>query len=257
MAAKKTSRQRPAAKPSRIDAVRELVGVLTDAEVAAKAGVTSSAVHQYRQRHGIKPALPQGTTRRALERRKGSDEAAKAQAGAARRGRGLPRNGGTAASGSTTSGSGVGNGASSALGSSKSAAADLGAEHDRRRSKIDDYRDLVGVLTDPEVAQKAGVTRTAVQMYRKKHGIPPAGPPGDPAVARSRAPSPSPAARKASGPGPVARSGAGRQFAFKVTVSSRQGEVVKIIVADDAAVAAERARSLGDVVGIERLGEAM
>jgi len=61
-------------KPSRIDAVRHLVGVLTDAEVAAKAGVTSSAVHQYRQRHGIAPALPQGTTRRALERRKASDQ---------------------------------------------------------------------------------------------------------------------------------------------------------------------------------------
>jgi hypothetical protein len=229
MATKKSSRGRQAAKPSRIDSVRELVGVLTDAEVAAKAGVTSSAVHQYRQRHGIKPALPQGTTRRAVERRRTDP-----RDGAATRGRRPAR-----------------------AGLSKSASVNeptAGESGDRRRSKIDHFRDLVGVLTDPEVAEKAGVTRTAVQMYRKKHGIPPAGPPGDPAVARARAPV---AAAPKSSPAPVAREGRGRLFAFRVTVYTRSGEAVRIAVAEDAAVAAERARSLGDVLMVERLGEAM
>src|SRR5262245_66328489 len=87
----KRTRSAPPVKPSRIDAVRHLVGVLTDAEVAAKAGVTSSAVHQYRQRHGIKPALPQGTTRRALERRKRVEGSEPASAG--KRGRGRPARG--------------------------------------------------------------------------------------------------------------------------------------------------------------------
>jgi hypothetical protein len=244
MATKKSARQRSANKPSRIDSVREHVGVLTDAEVAAMAGVTSSAVHQYRQRHGIKPALPQGTTRRALERRKSGATSASADKGVRRP---------TPPSSPKPS----------------PAAADAGG--DRRRSKIDDFRDIVGVMTDPEVAERAGVTRTAVQMYRKKHGIPPAGPPGDPAVARSRAPSaaassdragaPS-AARPASAPAAArpaasAASSAGGRYGFKVVVSGRQGEVMKIVVAEDAAAAAERARSLGEVMLVERLSEAM
>lgn len=238
MAPKKNTRQRPAAKPSRIDAVRDLVGVLTDAEVAARAGVTSSAVHQYRQRHGIKPALPQGTTRRALERRKEADEGLRGEGAAARRGRRPVRNGSPV---------------------QPSVAESDGEGLERRRSKIDNFRYLVGVLPDPDVAERAGVTRTAVQMYRKKHGIPPAGPPGDPAVARSRVPpaQPAPAQRSVASSGGGARSSNSRMFAFKVTVTSRQGEIVKIIVAEDAAVAADRARALGDVVGVERLGEAM
>ncbi|MEQ1568371.1 MAG: hypothetical protein ABMA64_22230, partial [Myxococcota bacterium] len=256
----KRTRTPPPAKPSRIDAVRELVGVLTDAEVAAKAGVTSSAVHQYRQRNGIAPALPQGTTRRSVERRRVADEAG--AAGGTPQQRIQPHEGklgkvadDVLARKAKVKGSEV-RAYREKLGipaySTKRAAK---AEGEGRRSKIDAFRHLVGVLTDPEVAVQAGVTRTAVQMYRKKHRIPPAAPPGDPTVARTRTPE-AIAARAAVPPRP-APSGAGRQFAWKLTLASAGGELVRIAVAEDAASACSRAAAYGDVVSVERLAEAL
>lgn len=40
------------------------------------------------------------------------------------------------------------------------------------RSKLDAHRDIIGVLSDAEVAGRAGVTPEAVRVYRQRHDIP-------------------------------------------------------------------------------------
>jgi hypothetical protein len=265
----KRTRSAPPVKPSRIDAVRHLVGVLTDAEVAAKAGVTSSAVHQYRQRHGIAPALPQGTTRRALERRKASDQGRASEPSAS--GSADDRLAAHVNQLGTVSDDTIARRAKVSVDQVKAAREARGIAAytakrgrppatDGRKSRIDSFRDLVGVLTDPEVAARAGVTRTAVQMYRKKHGIAPAGPPGDPAVARARAPEDAPRSEAPTNERsrrPARESTGGRTFAWRLTLQGVKGELVRITVAEDAAAACARARSVGDVVQVERLAEAI
>lgn len=42
----------------------------------------------------------------------------------------------------------------------------------RRRSKLDPFRELVGVVPDSVVAERAGVTNAAVVAYRRRCGIP-------------------------------------------------------------------------------------
>ena len=44
----------------------------------------------------------------------------------------------------------------------------------RRRSKLDEFRHLMGDVADGRVAELAGCSREAVMRYRKRHGIPPA-----------------------------------------------------------------------------------
>ncbi|MBN1336148.1 MAG: hypothetical protein JXB39_09320 [Deltaproteobacteria bacterium] len=55
-------------------------------------------------------------------------------------------------------------------------------------SRLDPFADRVGVLSDGKVAELAGVTRAAVQMYRRRHGIPPS--PAYPGPHRKRAEEP-------------------------------------------------------------------
>ncbi|MFZ5480643.1 MAG: helix-turn-helix domain-containing protein [Myxococcota bacterium] len=42
----------------------------------------------------------------------------------------------------------------------------------RRSSKLDAFLDIIGVLSDAEVASRSGLTSEGVRMYRKRHGIP-------------------------------------------------------------------------------------
>src|SRR5690349_3273014 len=44
------------ARPSRLDAHRDLIGAMPDAAVAAKVGMSIQAVRNYRQKHGISAA---------------------------------------------------------------------------------------------------------------------------------------------------------------------------------------------------------
>ena len=227
---------------SRIDPYREFVGILTDSEVAAKAGVTPSAVTQYRSRNGIAPALPQGATRRAQLRGKRSKAAKRRQAAqpeprldhASRTERLVAPHAhllGVASDLYVAELAGVTvpdvrafrdkHASADVLppepledypeggsfeGASEGGASDepgelVAAEEDGddessgetgattaepsarpkgagapRRSRIDAHRELLGVLSDGEVAARAGVTANAVQMFRKKHGIPAAAP---------------------------------------------------------------------------------
>ena len=53
---RRTPESRSTARPSRIDAVRDIVGQVGDREVADQAGVSISAVRAYRRKHGIDAA---------------------------------------------------------------------------------------------------------------------------------------------------------------------------------------------------------
>lgn len=117
---------------SKLDAFRDVIGTLSDADVAARAGVTAEAVRIYRRRHGL-------NSRR--------ENAAKAEAAAA-----AARLAESAAA--------------------DAALADDKKSPQRRSSKLDGYMDLVGTLPDREVAAMAGVTPENVRAFRRRHDIP-------------------------------------------------------------------------------------
>lgn len=136
---------RPAVKTrirrSAIDPWRHLLGTLSDGEVAEYAGVTTSAVIQYRRKHGI------------------------AAAGRAERG-----HGGRPADAQAPRES-VATPAPAVVASGPREAARPAARR-ARRSALDAWRHLVGTVSDADVAARAGVTPAAVTQYRHKHGIP-------------------------------------------------------------------------------------
>ncbi len=209
----KSEQKRPRGRPrgSKIDPFRTHVGVLTDAQVAAMAGVSISAVKLYRDRNRIAPAMPQGSTRRARDRQAKAGSGERPAAPAPRKGPG-------------------------------------------RKSRIAPLHHLVGVIADAELAKQAGVTPNAVQMYRKKHGIPASG---------LRAGSSGPAAaapRPASRPGRVGRPRAagGKLYGWRLRIATGRGaEDFRIAVAADAAAACAAGSAAGEVVGLERLAVAM
>ena len=266
---RKSSSSKKSARGSRIDPYREFVGVRTDSEVAAMAGVSSSAVHQYRNRMGIAPALPQGTTRRSMDRRKAKD------ASPAKRGKAalsdkeidevillhvndlgrLPDR--TFATQKGVPVEAVVK-ARERLGIGEfEEPAKEAAPRRKGRSKLDPFREYIGVLSDSEVAKRAGLTRSAVQMYRRNHNIPAASPPGGRA-AQPRAP----ARDAAIAPKSVASqadvtSASGKRYAWLVRYETPSGEQKRVAVAADAASACAVAGTIGDVVGVERLAEAL
>jgi len=92
-----------------------------------------------------------------------------------------------------------------------------------RKSKIDPYADLVGSLSDREVAKRAGVTLNAVRNYRQKRGI--------------------------SAPGAASSNGAppssGRLQAWKLVANQGGEEVIGIILAHGLVEAAKQAAAKG------------
>lgn len=122
---------------SKLDAFLDVIGQLSDAEVAARAGVTAEAVRIYRRRHGL-------ASRRDNARAEATESKAAVSTPPARRE------------------------ASRAEEKADSAAKTA----QRRLSKLDDYMDLVGTLPDREVATMAGVTPENVRAFRRRHNIP-------------------------------------------------------------------------------------
>lgn len=125
---------------SKLDAFKDLIGTVTDAEVAAMAGVTAEAVRIYRRRHGM-------SSRREVQAR----AEAVAQA--------------TVAPVAVVEVAPAADETASDADSSKKSP-------QRRSSKLDSYMDLVGTLPDREVATMAGVTPENVRAFRRRHNIP-------------------------------------------------------------------------------------
>ncbi|MEZ4238800.1 MAG: hypothetical protein R3F59_22135 [Myxococcota bacterium] len=127
-----------------------------------------------------------------------------------------------------------------------------------KRSVIDRYRDLVGVMTDAEVAAKAGVTSSAVAQYRNRRGIAAALPQGSTRRAQRIREAATPGgadARAADAPPPVRRNGG--QYGWRVRLMLGPSAVDRVVLASDAASACRLAARYGEVLTVERLSPAI
>ncbi len=127
--------------PSKIDRFAHLLGAVSDSEIAARVGLTLSAVAKYRTKRGIPGFVA-----------------------AARQAATVPD-------------------AAPAVKTASKSAAVMEAPADKaprrpvkklkvpRKSKLDGFVDLIGKLTDSEVAAKAGVTRERVRQLRRSLGV--------------------------------------------------------------------------------------
>lgn len=114
-----------------------------------------------------------------------------------------------------------------------------------RPSQLDSVRQYIGVKPDREVAEMVGLTASAVQMYRRKHNIPPSG------VGRRKAPEPVTAKQ---GLKVVEDAATTPVWAWKVVL---EPDVIRFVVAPDASKAASVANEAGQVLSIERIGEGL
>lgn len=139
-------------------------------------------------------------------------------------------------------------------------------------SKLDAHRDKLGVLPDAHVASLAGVSRSAVRMYRVRHKIPAATatasrarqtPPPAPAVEPAPAPSTAPKAEKpASEPAAVATpvatpAATGSSYAWRVQLVLDGTAVERVVVGASVAQIGQTLERAGiaDVLTIERIAE--
>jgi hypothetical protein len=130
-------------RASKVDPLRLLVGVESDAEIARRAGVVPETVRIYRIRHGIPSA------REASGPNPSSDAQSDEPAAEPAPKRAIPQ----------------------------PAYPELTAETPKPRragvaSPIDPYAHLLGTMPDTVLAARIGVTRGAVYQYRRHRGIP-------------------------------------------------------------------------------------
>jgi hypothetical protein len=135
------------------------------------------------------------------------------------------------------------------------------------------YKDQIGRVPDAEIAQKAGVSRSAVSAWRQKNKVSASGRPGRrkgsgaaatvaaaaAAAAPARAPSATPApARAARAPEGGSHTGGG--YSWRVTASKGNDTRTFGLLAGDPVEAAQRAVSGlkgWTIRGIELVGEAL
>lgn len=217
-----------AAKRSKLDEFRSVIGKIPDKEVAARAGMSIEGVRLYRKRNNIE--LEPGARLKRGRKPKSASGGAPA----------APRKAAT----------------------QKRAARSSGPR--RRISKLDPYRDMLGNVPDREVADKAGVTAENVRAYRRRHSIPATwredGEQTSPLPKRGRGRPPGVAPRHATRPGRV---GTGQQgYSIHVVVGTTTHEYM--IIAADISSAAESAQATirsrhpnGEITAIRHLGPAL
>lgn len=261
-----------------LDAVREKMGTLPDHEVALLCNSTAAIVGRYRRKHGIKAyqgykfikgARPPGAktstsgTRRVRKSKldpyreevgKLPDKVLAEKAGVSIEGvRMYRKRHGIALEPSARQPRG--RKAKKAPAAATAVVATAAAPKRRkRRSKLDPFRDALGVRPDRELAEKAGVSLQAVRQYRRRHDI--AAPPrgvaaAAPAAAEAVAPAPAPA--------PAAAAKPSKHFGYSVSVRTKDGEEIYFLVATDIIVAATQASqsAVGRVISIKQLGPAL
>lgn len=97
----------------------------------------------------------------------------------------------------------------------------------------------LGRVPDAVIAERAGVSRSAVTQYRARHGIPAGGRESAPAAVQAA---------------PPAR---GARVGFEVTVRGRAGQETLTVIAADAAAAAVAAAGQGEVLALRRIGRVL
>lgn len=239
-----------------LEPFRERLGKVDDGQIAEQSGLSRGVVGSYRRKHGIKAydgyLWASGGDAGVRARRGEQDTGAAASAHAA-----PPRAAGT--NQKRKAGQKPG----------KKATPVQGAEPKRRGppSRIDAVRHLVGSLSDREVADRVGLSASAVQMYRKKHNIPApskreAAPPELVAAAVDRpAAVIKPAALPLAAPAPTATSEpvptVRPLVAWRLTLRVGGVEVERYAITADSASVARLGDAAGEVLRIERVGEGL
>ena len=113
----------------------------------------------------------------------------------------------------------------------------------RRQSKLDKYIDQIGKVVDREIAERAGVTVSAVTNYRKRNNIKASGKRGRPRVR--------PKSAVLTESVSTVRGSSG----YKVIIGGEAYVVIASDIAEAAAAAAQSGR--GEVTHIELLGRAL
>ena len=204
-----------------LEAIRNRLGTVPDHEIAQLLGTSTSIVGRFRRRYGI-PAY-QGYKfgqREGAEVPRDPEASGEARSPAASRGRGK-----------------------------------RGPDRSPRRSKLGPFRHLIGVLSDTEVAERAGVTREAVRMFRRR-SLSPGTDAGGAAAAAPRSIS-TPALDAAAG-GNAGGNAEALRYAFAIRLS-RGGEEVVLLAWDIEEAAARAASAAGgrEVTGLRVLGPAL
>ena len=235
---------------SAIEKVRHLLGKKPDGEIAAMLKVDRTWVGQHRRKHGI-PAY-QGH-RKAAAKVMAAAPAKKAKAPAK-----------TAEPATKTKAPAKAPTAAKKTEAPAKAPTAAKAGPKRRRSKLDPYLDLLGVVPDAEIAKKAKVTLSNVQGYRSRHGIaakPQAAAPAKAApaasakpVAEKKAKAPAPAMAT---PQPAPKKAAEDAYAVEVTTGGKAKEY--FVLAEDISAAATKAQDSlkGTVTSVRHLGPAL
>jgi hypothetical protein len=222
-------------RKSKLDDHLDIVGKLSDREVAAIAGVTTENVRMYRVRRNIAAAWKGegGGATPAPPAPKATKAKAAATSPDKRRGR--------------------------------------KGKKIRRPSRLDPWKELIGQVPDRDVAQKAGTTAENVRMYRVRRGIAAAWKSGEagavPAASASapRRGRPPGSGRGARGGRAKAAEAISRRWGWKVVAESGAGDarewlVLAGTVEEAAKLAAERLRGQqpgATLRSIARVGEAL
>jgi hypothetical protein len=195
------SRKSFAPRKSALDDFRDVIGVISDKEVAAKAGISTENVRTYRLRRGI-PAAWRGESLEALQAKQKRRAAKKVETRPRRPKKRKMRR--------------------------------------RRSSKLDPYLELLGDVSDRDLADRAGVTPENVRAYRVRRGIPARwrGEGAGDAGAEGFETSPAAAARR--GSSPAAKSDA-VSYAYRVVAEVAGEDREYVVFAADMAEAAARA----------------
>ncbi len=153
-------------------------------------------------------------------------------------------------------------------------------------SPVERFRDRLGLLPDAEIAKLAGVTRSGVQKYRQRHGIPAPteggvkrrgrptaiaeellGQLSDAEIARRAGRSRSAVQKLRTRRGIAPHSDDApaepvvirdqRTWGWRLRIATAAGVVVRVTVAPDAGTACAAGLRLGDVIGAERVAAAI
>ncbi|MEC7946548.1 MAG: hypothetical protein VX265_03210 [Myxococcota bacterium] len=255
-----------------LDAVRDLMGTMPDADIAVQANTSAAKVGRYRRKHGIKAyegykfgireggaSASTGAGKPKTERktsgkqkRKSPGRPSKIAPFRAKVGKVPDREVAELAGVTPEAVRMFRRRHDIALEATRSPAAASGVAKKprRRKSKLDPYQDLLGKVPDAEVAAMANVTSENVRAYRRRHSIeaewrrstPPAEPPKAAVVRSSVA--------------PVAAS-SGTQ-AYAVIVEGKD-DVFIVLASNFVAAANEAAARVGDVriLSLEHIGSVL
>ena len=117
----------------------------------------------------------------------------------------------------------------------------------RRPSRVEPFKDLLGTLTDAEIAKMSGVTTNAVTAFRNRLGI---GARGRGGARKAPAPSKAPAVEAPLVKVPEAPPATKALLAYRVQLAERSA----VVVAPGLVEAARRADAAGEVRSLELLG---